>query len=157
MSENPDPNMNISVRSWVHILKDTWNLDAKGLSDCVEGSRRDWNHARKYPRLAWAGWRRPGFQLLAEEEIAVVILCLFIFISATSVIKFYIFFLFCLLELSFASLIRMTTRPKLIGISEGLLYTVSEMLHDLLTSSASTGRQVDGSKCGLKGEGGCSP
>jgi hypothetical protein len=46
-----------SVHSWVHT--DTWDLGARGLSDCVEGSWRDWNHARKYPRLVWAEWRRP--------------------------------------------------------------------------------------------------
>jgi hypothetical protein len=33
----------------------TWDLGARGLSGCVEGSWRDWNHARKYPRLASAG------------------------------------------------------------------------------------------------------
>jgi hypothetical protein len=38
-------------------LKDTWDLGARGirargLSDCVESSWRDRNHARKYPRLA---------------------------------------------------------------------------------------------------------
>jgi hypothetical protein len=47
MSDNPD------------LLKDTWDLGARELSDCVEGSWRDWNHATKHPRLAWAGWRRP--------------------------------------------------------------------------------------------------
>jgi hypothetical protein len=38
----------------------TWDLGARGirtrgLSDCVEGSWRDWNHARKYPKigLSW--------------------------------------------------------------------------------------------------------
>jgi hypothetical protein len=39
--------MKNSVHSWVHILKDTWDLGARGirargLSDCVEGSWRDW-------------------------------------------------------------------------------------------------------------------
>jgi hypothetical protein len=39
------------------LLKDKWDLGARGirargLSDCVEGSWRDWNHARKYQRFA---------------------------------------------------------------------------------------------------------
>jgi hypothetical protein len=38
-----------------YILKDTWDLGARGLSDCVEGSWRDRNYSRKYPRLASAG------------------------------------------------------------------------------------------------------
>jgi hypothetical protein len=64
-------------------LKDTLHLwargiRARGLSDCVEGSCRDRNYARKYPRLDWAGWKIPWFQPLTEEEIAAVIfLCLF--------------------------------------------------------------------------------
>jgi hypothetical protein len=33
--------MKNSVHNSVHILKDTWHLGAKGLSDCVEGSWRD--------------------------------------------------------------------------------------------------------------------
>jgi hypothetical protein len=48
-----------SVHSWAHTLKDTWDLGARGLSECVEGSWRDWHHARKHPRWAWARWRRP--------------------------------------------------------------------------------------------------
>jgi hypothetical protein len=49
-----------------------------------------------------------GFQLLTEEEISAVIF-LFIFISTACIIKFSIYlfskFFFCLLGLSFASLI----------------------------------------------------
>jgi hypothetical protein len=63
MLDNLDRNIKIknSVHSWVHSrnLKDTWELGERGLSDCAEGRWRDWNHARKYPKLAWAGWRRP--------------------------------------------------------------------------------------------------
>jgi hypothetical protein len=52
-----------SVHSLVHTWRDTRDLGARGirateLSDC-EGWWRDWNHARKYPRLVWGGWRRP--------------------------------------------------------------------------------------------------
>jgi hypothetical protein len=50
-----------------------------------------------------------GFQLLTEEEIAAVIFFLFISISTTYIIKFFHLFVFygsfCLLGLSFASLI----------------------------------------------------
>jgi hypothetical protein len=43
----------------VHCLKDTWDLGTRGIrarglsdfSDCVEGSWRGSNNARKYPRL----------------------------------------------------------------------------------------------------------
>jgi hypothetical protein len=64
MSNNPDQNMKNSVYGWVYTLKDTWDLEARGirasgLSDCVEGSWRDWNHATKYARLASTGCRRP--------------------------------------------------------------------------------------------------
>jgi hypothetical protein len=33
--------MKNSVHSSVHTLKDTWDLGARGLSDCVEGNWRD--------------------------------------------------------------------------------------------------------------------
>jgi hypothetical protein len=48
-----------------------------------------------------------GFQLLTVEEIAAVIFFIFIFISATDIIKFsiYLFSKFFLLELSFAAII----------------------------------------------------
>jgi hypothetical protein len=51
--------MKNSVHIWVHTLKDIRDLGARVLWECVEGSWRDWYHARKYPRLASAGWRRP--------------------------------------------------------------------------------------------------
>jgi hypothetical protein len=44
MSDNPDLNMKKlknSVHIWVQALKYTWDLGARGLSDCVEGSWRD--------------------------------------------------------------------------------------------------------------------
>jgi hypothetical protein len=48
--------MKESVHSSVHaLIKDTWNLGARELSECVEGSWRDWNHARKYPTVVSAG------------------------------------------------------------------------------------------------------
>jgi hypothetical protein len=40
MSNNPDRNKKNSVHSSVHTLKDTWDLDARGLLDCVKGSWR---------------------------------------------------------------------------------------------------------------------
>jgi hypothetical protein len=41
----------------VHTFEDMWDLGARGTrarghSDCVEGSRRNGHHTRKYPRLA---------------------------------------------------------------------------------------------------------
>jgi hypothetical protein len=73
MSDNPDRNMkNIKFCSQLSTYFKRhmgfrkadeslwlWGIRARGLSHCVEGSWTDWNHARKYPRLAWAGTRRP--------------------------------------------------------------------------------------------------
>jgi hypothetical protein len=56
------------------------DLGARGLSGCVEGSRRDRKYSRKYPRLA-------AFQLLTEEQLA-EIQFLFI-INTTYVIKIF--------------------------------------------------------------------
>jgi hypothetical protein len=52
---NPDRKMKNSIHSRVHTLKHTWDLGARGvrargLSDCVEGSWRDRNRTRKYPK-----------------------------------------------------------------------------------------------------------
>jgi hypothetical protein len=52
MSDNPDWNMKNSIHSWVHTLKDRWDLGttgirARGLSDSVEGSWSDSNQAGK--------------------------------------------------------------------------------------------------------------
>jgi hypothetical protein len=52
-------NMKNCVHSWVHTLGDVWHSGTRRISDCVQDSWRNWNHARKYPRLDWAGWRRP--------------------------------------------------------------------------------------------------
>jgi hypothetical protein len=50
----------------------------------------------------------PGFQLLTEEEIAAVVLFLFIFISTAYIIKIFTYWFYKFLEIYFASLIRMT-------------------------------------------------
>jgi hypothetical protein len=70
--------------SWLstYTLKDTWDLGtrgirARGLSDCVDCSWRDWNHER----LAWAGWRRPWIS--ACPFIVRLYSNIFIFISNT--------------------------------------------------------------------------
>jgi hypothetical protein len=64
--------MKNSVHSSVHTLKDTWDFRARGISDCGKGSSwRDWNHARKFPRLAWAGWGRP-WVLTSDRSAAVI-------------------------------------------------------------------------------------
>jgi hypothetical protein len=60
--------MENSVHIWVHSLKDAQDLGlkggvARGVQGCVKGSWTDWNHARKYPRLASAGWEDSGFQI----------------------------------------------------------------------------------------------
>jgi hypothetical protein len=59
MSDNPDRNMKneTSCSQLRTYFKDTRDLGAReirarGLSDCVGDSWRDWNNARKYPRLA---------------------------------------------------------------------------------------------------------
>jgi hypothetical protein len=77
--------MKNSVHSWVHTFKETWHLGARGmwgrgLSDCVEGSCKEWNHAR-CPRLAWAGWRRHSISAF----------CLFIVLYKGSAVIIYLF------------------------------------------------------------------
>jgi hypothetical protein len=95
------------VHSWIHTLKDTWDLGARGLSDCVEGIWRDWNQPRKYPRLAWAGWRRPWISAW-QEQIAAEI-SFYLFSSALSILlnsPFICFLIFYVLGPSVASLIQ---------------------------------------------------
>jgi hypothetical protein len=63
-----------SVHTWVHTRKDAWDLRARGIRaiglwDCFEGSWRDWNHARKYRRLTWAGWRTMNFSFWQRKEV----------------------------------------------------------------------------------------
>jgi hypothetical protein len=126
--------MKNSAYSWVHTrtLKGTWYLGARRirareLSGCVEGSWRDWNHARKYPRLTWAEWKL-WFQLLIKKEMQWYIILLFIFISTAYVIKFsiYLFSNFpCLLWIYFTSLIR-TFLLKQSGLSR--VYCISGYL-----------------------------
>jgi hypothetical protein len=65
-------------------FKSKWDLAARGvrareISDCVEGSWRDFNHERKYPRLA-SIWTKE-----TEEEIAAVI-CFYLFPSTLTVL-----------------------------------------------------------------------
>lgn len=111
------------VHSWVYSLKDTWNTEAReirvrGLSGCFKGSWRDWNCTRLYPRLCWA-----GFQLLAQEKIAAVILfyifswtlSIFINFSIYLVSEFlYVSFraIFCIIDPGY-QLIWMTCPPSL--------------------------------------------
>jgi hypothetical protein len=52
-------NMKNCVHSWVHTLRDLWHSGAREIPDRVQYNWRDWNHARKYSRLDWAGWSRP--------------------------------------------------------------------------------------------------
>jgi hypothetical protein len=60
LSDNPDRSMkNEQFCSQLSIYLGAREIRTRGLSDCVEGSLRHWNHARKYLRLAWAGWRKP--------------------------------------------------------------------------------------------------
>jgi hypothetical protein len=55
--------------------KDTWNLGARGLSDCVEGQLERLKPRKKISQ-DWLELDEgdPGFQLLTEEQIAEVIL-----------------------------------------------------------------------------------
>jgi hypothetical protein len=77
-------------------------LRAAGETETTQENIRDWLQLDEGD---------PGFQLLTEEEIAAVIFFhLFIFISTTYIIKFSVYLFskyFSLLELSFASLIRL--------------------------------------------------
>jgi hypothetical protein len=74
-------------------------LRAAGETETTQENIQDWIEV---------GERDPGFQLLIEEDISVVMF--FIFICATHIIKFSIYllseFFFCLLGISFTSLIR---------------------------------------------------
>jgi hypothetical protein len=137
--------MKNSVDSWVHTLKDTWDLGARGirargLSDCVEGSWRDWDHARKYPRLTWAGWRRPWIS--AYERV--IHFCSDIFFNNFH--QHYLITKFSMFSNFFLS-IRDTVRfinpdglshSQLIRISEGLLYyQYSQNRHDTVKQKTS--------------------
>jgi hypothetical protein len=97
------------------------------LSDCVEGSRRDWNHARKYLRLVWAGWRRPWISASDRKKFQQ---CFFLFIyfpQHTYIIKFsvYLFSIFCLPFRAIFCFINLDYHliQMLIQISEGVLCT----------------------------------
>jgi hypothetical protein len=82
------------------------DLGTRWPSDCVEGSWRDWNHARKYSDWLELDGGDPSFLILTEKEIAVVIY--FILFSSSLHILLYLPFICCLsfLRLSFALLIR---------------------------------------------------
>jgi hypothetical protein len=72
-------------------LKNTWDLEARGLSDCDEVSWRDWNHAKECPQDGLELIEGDlGFHLLTEEEIPAVRF-LFIFFSAIYIITFSIY------------------------------------------------------------------
>jgi hypothetical protein len=92
--------MKNSVHSWVHTLKRHMGFRSK------RTFRRcwDWNHARKYPRTAWAGWRRPW--ILAADRGRND--CSYIFYSC---------FLSFLLNES-----GLLLNPQIITTREGLLY-----------------------------------
>jgi hypothetical protein len=114
--------MKNSLHSWVRTLKVTWDLGARGLSDCVEGSWRDWNHAR----LASAGWRRPWISASNRKKLLQGYF-LYLFWSALPSLLHFPFI--CFLSLSFlglffATLIRIIA-PIL--IAEGLLQYQSEI------------------------------
>jgi hypothetical protein len=63
------------------------HLRARGLSDCVEESWRDWNHPRKHSRLAWAVWTRPWISVSDRGTPCCGHIFLFISISTTHIIK----------------------------------------------------------------------
>jgi hypothetical protein len=101
MSDNPDRSMKNAVHSRVHTSKDRWDLGrrrirSRGLSDCVEGSWRDWHHARKYLGLAWS-WMKETLDFSSWQRNKFLqrwYFFLFTFISTTRIIKFSIFFIF---------------------------------------------------------------
>jgi PHP family Zn ribbon phosphoesterase len=81
-------------------------IRAVGLSDCVEGSWRTETTQENTQDWLEQDEGDPGFQLLAEEEIAAIIFFIIILSSITYIIKFsvYLFSKFsCLLGVSFAS------------------------------------------------------
>jgi hypothetical protein len=84
--------MKNTVHNLVQIaLKDSRALGVGGHSDCVEGSWRDWNLARWYPRLVKMDEGDPGFQLLRKEGIVAV---LFFIYFLQQYLYYYIFHLF---------------------------------------------------------------
>jgi hypothetical protein len=106
----------------------TWDLGARGLSGCVEISLRE---TRQGNIQDWFQLDEgdPGFQVLTEEEI-VVGYFLFVFMSTAYIIKYSIHYLVrfglgeafvCFIDVGY-QLIKMPSIPKLIQISEGLLY-----------------------------------
>jgi hypothetical protein len=98
-----------SVHSWIPTLKDTQDLGARGLSDCVEGSWRDWNHAKKISKIGFSWMKETLAFSFWQRKKMLQWYFVFIFISTTWIIKFSIRFLsfpVSLLALSFASLVR---------------------------------------------------
>jgi hypothetical protein len=115
---------------WVHTSKDTWHLEARGLSDCVESVCRDWNHARKYTKFSTAGWRRIWISAPDSGRNCYSDIFLLIFINTNYIIKISMYLLTQLLSFKAMfyfintdySLIRITYPHQLIRISESLLY-----------------------------------
>jgi hypothetical protein len=87
MSDNPDRN----IKKWkilftVEYILNTRDLGARGLSDSVEGSWRDWNHARKHRRLTWAVCT--PWIAASDRKKLVQWYFLYIFISTTYILDF---------------------------------------------------------------------
>jgi hypothetical protein len=109
VSDNPDRNMENSAHSWVHTLKDTRDLGARGLSGCVRGSWRDWNHARKYRKTGFSWMKETlDFSLWQRKKLQHDFF-FYLFSSKLGILLNFSFIcflrFFCLLGLSFASLI----------------------------------------------------
>jgi hypothetical protein len=68
-------------------------IRARGLSDCVEDTWRNWNHAKSIQHWLELDEGHPRFQLLTEKETASVIYLLFIFINTNYIIKLSIYWL----------------------------------------------------------------
>jgi hypothetical protein len=133
--------MKHSVHSWARTLKDARDLGARGLWDCVEGSWREWNHARKYPTIGLSSVKETLDFTFWQEEISAVIFFLFIFISTTYIIKlcakFFLSFraIFCCIN-PYYRLIRMTSssiNPDLRGFTVLLTKHVLNTCSNVLT------------------------
>jgi hypothetical protein len=95
---------------------------------CLERELEWLNHARKYPRLAWAGWR-PWisasclFVVFKWRLYSDIFYLLSSALSTLLNVPFICFLNSCFVFMAtFALLIRMTSPPQINRISEGLLY-----------------------------------
>jgi hypothetical protein len=81
----------IQIAKWELLLSTCFERQmgsdySKRLSNCAEDSCRDWNHTRKYPRLASAGWRTPWISASDTERNCCSEVFFYLFSSASPIL-----------------------------------------------------------------------